>query len=90
MTPIEFIDNLPYHRRSSLRLMAEELNKAGILTPRGCQWTAASVFAEYRRNELEYCTMPKREQNRITKAMRNLSRAESLIRSSVKMLQQNG
>jgi hypothetical protein len=90
MTPIQFIDTLPANRRTSLRQMAEELNKAGILTPRGCQWTASAVFAEYRRNEVEYCTLPKREQNRVTKAMRNLSRAESLIRSSIKMLQQNG
>ena len=90
MTPLEFIYTLPAHRRTSLRQMAEELNKAGILTPRGYQWTAPAVFAEFRRNEIEYVTLPKRKQNLVTKAMRNLSRAEHLIRSSVKMLQTNG
>ena len=87
MTPIQFIDTLPAHRRTCLRQMADELNRAGITTKRGCEWTAAAVFAEYRRNEMEYHSTPKLPQVRVTKALRYLSRAESLIRSSIQILQ---
>jgi hypothetical protein len=87
MTPIEFIYTLPAYRRTSLRQMAEELNKAGITTKRGCKWRASSVYLLFGRDNNKYHSTPKLPQAHVTKALRNLSRAESLIRSSLQILQ---
>ena len=88
MTPIEFIYTLPAHRRTSLRQMAEELNAAGITTKRGCAWRASSVYLLFGRDNNRYHSTPKLPQAHVTKALRNLSRAESLIRSSLQILQE--
>jgi len=87
MTPLEFIYTLPAHRRTSLRQMAEELNAAGITTKRGCAWRASSVYIMFGRHNNKYQSTPKLPQAHVTKALRNLSRAESLIRSSLEILQ---